>query len=562
MLNSELKYNSPSGHTFRHRIVGYLLFSLMAPGLLFNISVISQANANSDHEELSKQIHKEVKNISKNEGFLVDPKITTEIISDAENFSANFCWSEPPRCKKTIPEASVLNAVINSFFQDLQVSPIDIETIASRLARQDGMSMSDAGWPAIRSNEVSVVELPDSLDGAEVSLITSTTKVKLGKAGSLLFIWPGTHQLIATREDGQVIYGTVKASPHSKGVWTESLFQNSLTVGRIDPDISLYCHYAIPQNPDKTTLPAPLGLFNTGRATIGESQEKRISNIIPAARLSGLNIKVTDETERCDRQCLNGISIAFIQAISLWRSGCARCSGNSLVVIRTADQIWLDMRAANRLRDMSRNKNNALDYDLSHIQPAEMQRYQHAPGYWQAGSYIVGYEQIDQDNVLKQELCQITTTPTPDWISFAQGYLCPGKAVLPTEITPELIITKDWTSCGEGAIACAIPGGNIQVTAQYSYWIPGVPASTPILKGSGNSSTPYQINLVILHEVGHWFGLRHPEDIGLAYRDIMKGRTDSENECVSADSLTMLNNATDKRWKYRATANQGLMPGN
>lgn len=126
------------------------------------------------------------------------------------------------------------------------------------------------------------------------------------------------------------------------------------------------------------------------------------------------------------------------------------------------------------------------------------------------------------------------------------------------ELSPELEITKGWTTCGEGAIACAIPGGKIQITDKYTYWIKD-DLATYILIGEMNDDV-HNINTVLLHEVGHWFGLRHPETFKLNYKDVMQGVINNDYTCVAAQSLMMLNNATDIRWPYRAKENQGLMP--
>ncbi|MFJ3483247.1 hypothetical protein ACIPL1_07655 [Pseudomonas sp. NPDC090202] len=535
---------------------------LISTCLLSLLCYALNAEADVSHDELQTQIRRAVDRVSKDEKFLVDPRIVSEIISDAENFRTNLCYSSQKPCVDTILDDVVLSSIIRSFFEDLKATPSSVQTVASRLAQHAGKSMGDAGWPDKRDNEVSAVRLPDFLIGSEMVILAANKRITLGSAGSLLYVWPGTKYLTAEWQDGRIVNGIVQAPPHANGTWTTSHSENSLPLGKIDPDLSLYCP-AMPEersqeNTDNGDTPAPLGLFNYGRATIVDSQLEP-THTIAAARQPGLEIIINDTTTRCDNNCVTGLSIAFAQAISIWRSGCARCEGNSLVVIHAGKHTWIDMRAADRLRGISRSLDGTIDFDLSKMQPNEMQRYLHAPSYWQAGGYIVGYEQIDQDDQLLKSLCDIDSSVKAGWIAYAQGLLCPGHSKQAVELTPQITITKGWTACGEEAIACAAPGGLIQITAKYSYEIQTANDSRRIL-GTDLSQATFDLESVILHEVGHWFGLRHPEEINLKFSDIMQGSYNSDNNCVSAQSLTMLNNATDDRWEFRASANQGLMP--
>lgn len=519
---------------------------------------LSTAIAEVKREEISEKLNRAIKFVSRNENLLVDPRINIEILTDTTIFTSNFCYTSNIPCINTIFNEQVLNKVLSDFFHDLKSFPTAIETVASRLARHEGMSMADAGWPSLRDNDISTVELPDYLDGSQIFLQTANSEIRLGSYKKIIYIRPGEQGVVARWDNGKIVTGTISASTRQNGTWTSTYALPEDFIGRIDPDLSLYCpELNFGKNEDSKT-PEPLGVFNAGRATIGEEDQTRSSHMIPAARQPGIDIRILDETESCDRACISGISIAFIQAISIWRSGCGRCTGNSLAVVRAGDHVWVDMRAADRLRSISHTIESQIDLDLSNFQSNELQRYPTAPNYWGAGSYIVGYEQIDQDPQLKDTLCGIADTRYP-WINYAQGILCPGNNEEAVELHPELTISKKWTDCGEEAIACAVPGGRIQIAGNYSYSLPSNSGNKVTLTGE-NAKPEYQINSVILHEVGHWFGLRHPKELGLNYSDVMQGNYNAEESCVSAYSLVMLNNTTDDRWKFRATSNQGLMP--
>lgn len=525
---------------------------------LFSVnSFQSAAFAEVNSAQLSEAISAAITTVSTTDNILVDPKVTSEIFSDASAFTANFCDRDTTPCESVLRE-EVLTSILSGFFKDLNELPLNIETIASRMAHHEGKSMADAGWPDLRENHISVITLPATLADADISFITATKTVSLGHAGKLLYVQAGTQQLNATFRDGHKVYGTVSVAARSRGAWSETTSREQLLGDNVDPDPDLYCALDAKQNPGDPLQDPPLGLFNYGRSTIVEDSATRLANVIPAARQPGLDIKITDQTGRCNTECLNDIAVAFIQAISIWRSGCSRCTGNALVVLRFDDRIWIDSRAASRLRDTSAGDIQNVDYNLSHIKTNELQHYTHAPGYWQSGSFIVGYERIDQSESLKQSLCQLPDTYTIGWISLAKSYLCSNKTPQLMELSPELEITKGWTTCGDTAIACALPGGKIELTDNYSYWITDNDATLIFQSEQGTSR--FDINAVLLHEVGHWFGLRHPETLGLHYEDIMQGTMSNDVKCVTPQSLVMLNNTTDLRWPYRAKDNQGLMP--
>lgn len=528
----------------------------LVTGLLLILLSQPTAFADTSRDMLADKINKAITNVSNKGKIIVDPKVTNEIISDAEIFSENFCMKDPAPCDRVFSD-EVLLSILSDFFQDLKGLPENIETVASRLARHEGINMADSGWPDSRVNQISVITLPDNLANSDISLITATSTIHLGQTGKLFFVEPGKQQLTVKLGDGRVINGVVTAAARSNGVWAVTSQRKTLLGDNIDPDLSLYCKVDPAQERHVPPKDEPLGLFNIGRSTIVENDLIRLSNVIPAARQPGLDIKITDQTKSCTQECLNDIAAAFIQGISVWRSGCSRCTGNSLVVLRFENSVWIDSRAARRLRDTS-DKLPSVDYDLSHIQPNEIQSYMHAPGYWQSGSFIIGYERLDTNDSLKQTLCQISDKQFPGWIPLAQYYTCNKATHPPMQLSPELEITKGWTDCGEEAIACAIPGGKIQITDKYSYWIND--DSTSFIFNGEMKNVKFNINTILLHEVGHWFGLRHPETLQLTYKDVMQGIIDTDFECVAPQSLVMLNNATDIRWPSRAKENQGLMP--
>jgi len=60
---------------------------------------------------------------------------------------------------------------------------------------------------------------------------------------------------------------------------------------------------------------------------------------------------------------------------------------------------------------------------------------------------------------------------------------------------------------------------------------------------------------IVLHEVGHWFGLPHVEsDVGPDGRDeVMFDSGGTDSVCISSAALNMVEAAVDRSWSYRLT---------
>jgi hypothetical protein len=103
-----------------------------------------------------------------------------------------------------------------------------------------------------------------------------------------------------------------------------------------------------------------------------------------------------------------------------------------------------------------------------------------------------------------------------------------------------------------------LPGEQVELAlGGYSYLL-----RTPkgqVTLGERGVTSPIDLQLVILHEVGHWFGLPHAEIAGAeAAADIMSAVLGDGKPCVAAQSMIMMNNASDLRWQYRIKEGGGL----
>lgn len=475
----------------------------------------------------------------------VDPEVKSEISADAENFAGNYCVNDEHLCDETIFSNVVLERVVGEYLTDSLKRPTTIETIASRLATSVGESMAGAGWPTKRENFLSVLTPPKNTE--RVILNTSTSKVEFPSTADHILFNSGMKRITVVTENGTSNH-SVDIQPLSEYLLKTSETTHKNIVGRIDASLDDYC----PSEGQPQIKPA-LQQFNWGHARFADDSTSYLAD---TATQTGISITISDETNGCDTDCITALSVAFAKAISIWRSGCARCQPDALSVLQIGEGVWLDRRAAERLRTFEKTKSTHMTMDLSQPLNGEQGKYFTAPSLISTNSRIVGYEQIDQELKSVQSLCQLNSKQ--DWVITAQGFLCEEVEEPIMKLTPKLLIKSGPTTCGNEAAACAIPGGLVEITtSNYKYKI--LDPVQDIYLGS-ESSQEVDATSVIIHEVGHWFGLQHPEAIDVKVEDVMAGTFTGE-KCVSVENLTMLNNAADTRWQFRARTDstQGLI---
>lgn len=109
------------------------------------------------------------------------------------------------------------------------------------------------------------------------------------------------------------------------------------------------------------------------------------------------------------------------------------------------------------------------------------------------------------------------------------------------------------------ALACGYPDQSITLnTPRFRFGLTGPDASRPptvTLGKAGPSQRQDYVPLhpVMVHEVGHWFGLPHVEsDPGSDDRDeVMIDTGGSDRVCISRAALNMLDSAVDQAWQFR-----------
>lgn len=484
----------------------------------------------------------------------VDPAIIEEMAASATIFGGNFCYAQSQaeadaKCRATLFNESVLRRHVRGFLADAQSAAPNVMSLGARLARESGGDFSLIGWPSLVPNQIGVVELAERAP-AQVYLSTSTGPVQIANSANRVLLSAGRHQL-SVRPDGRMaVAGVVTVSARTRvSFGGQPSVAQAGPVGRLDAPSEAFCYERT-----EFKFEGPLAFFNWGRARFAESGDTYLASV---GRQYGVDVRVEDGLGECGADCREAMGIVFAQAIAVWRTGCARCNANALAVVRVEEHVWLDARIANRLRLLS--SGSPVSLDLAQRRGDESGRTISAPSLSVPQTAVVGYEQLSSDPALRNSVCRLTDGAAP-WVATGKHLACGGSSAGTAVVTPLVRLMNTSTSCGPGIhfLACGIPNAGIELaTGSTRFALRGSRGNFSI----GRSSDGLEVSMqdVILHEVGHWFGVPHPDQVGVAgWPDIMASTLGDGKACVSAASLTMMNNAMDARWSWRVNEGRGL----
>jgi hypothetical protein len=542
--------------------VAQVTFSVLALTLITAPSLAQVPSVQRLHELLQQAVEE----AGRREQILVDPRILEEMTASAVMFVGNMC--NPPdapsgieACDRTVNQRSVLNEIVISYFQEIYIErPAQVMSLAARLAAVIELTMDRAGWPSHVTNNAAVVELPEALRGSRVSMRTAFGLVPLGVAGRIILMAPGQAELVVMRAGESPTFFRLSLAPRSVTPLSarRAAVASVEFSGRVDVPTTLFCHdRGRPQR-----FEGAAAIFNWGRDRFGEPEETRLAHLASFVQQAGIDIRIVDETGRsCGADCQAGLGAAFAQAISAWRAGCERCSDDAFSVIRVGSTVWIDERLAMRLRHRAAGAQVPLDLAIGVVD--ERERFVPAPSPLVPTKVIVSYEIASDDAQVQGSVCSLPGNAAP-WVRSAQALMCPGSPWAPSGLRPTVRVIEGPTSCGSASrfIACGRAGGDIEITITgYQYMIPTPRGPVMVPPSSSNPRIAINLAHVMLHEVGHWFGVPHPEEVGLdGTADIMGATLGDGPACLSAQAMLLINSAADLRWQYRATAGGGLRP--
>jgi hypothetical protein len=508
--------------------------------LLFHTSG-SQTFISTDPQELRRVLDKTVAEVAGAEAVVVDPRLLEQMSQSLGIYAFNFCSSPTQDCGTTLSGGPTMRKAVADHLRVLRELPNSpIQVFGDRLANGE---FPMAGWPTHQTVEVGLLKLPPALHGVPLHMRFATGLMRLG-AGKVLLALPGPLTLEANVGGKYARWTAVVPNRQTATLNLEGDLSNAARP--LQPLPTAFCRQS-----DAVPVRGPFEVFNHGRATFTEDPRVRAANQAPFLTQHGVDISVATEPGiACDSDCEYSLSSLFADAVATWRVGCARCEANALVVLRSNTTVWIDWRIARRLRLAAEGA--AVKLDLSEIDIDE-----------QTTNGVQTFADLSADTTALTRLCRIRPEDAP-WVATAQQLAC-QRTNVPTAsahtIRPVVTLTQGDTSCGKLAIACGLPRAGIEISLSvYRYALPGFVGNGDIVIGPNSSGPILEMRHVIMHEVGHWFGVPHAQVAGTdQFLDVMAETYGEGSECLAAQSLRMFSNAGDLRWPHRIEQGGALM---
>lgn len=281
----------------------------------------------------------------------------------------------------------------------------------------------------------------------------------------------------------------------------------------------------------------------------------------------------------CDARCETDLEWNIIYSLTLWKGLCFQCSEDFLTHISVGSKHWIATRVMSWLR--SPGSKTLANFPLNHVRSESLREKlkesvsntqkgvsqdQSAAASFESDWVRSGFELIDLNDPSLKILCNESTLKGagPLALTELQASVCGKleKRGISDAFVMILTLAPADTSCGpaEDYIACAKTDSSVELTfkdTKYSF----LDVQSGDLISVGSSGVPAFSGLdVLLHEIGHWFGLPHVQSASFnpnEMPDIMRD-TYSRNSCVSLLSISALDRMDEDQYQQRLTKGAGL----
>ena len=490
----------------------------------------------------------------------VDGSLIADAVATARAALVAACWGTPTQCEQAAERQGVA-ANVGAYLESLLSNPVGAILTGDLIFKRIGFDKARLGWPSgPAANRYVAVRFPDGYD--RLTHVLWNGNLAIARSPTVLLLPMGIHGFVGTQKGGQSKLLRLTALRDADGKpqvsWTDEPGGDTRARApwRVEPELARFC---LNKSVDPTE---PKYRLATGRGA---------QPVVSASDFHGasiLRVRLIAEDRDCNDKCRAAVSAFVIQALAQWRAGCTRCPPATLSLVEVDDAQFVSVRHVETALQWPylRPQKNADGVLASEV--ASMATSQGA-----GVDVRMGFQRVD-GVASALGLCS----------SIVPAGVTAGFALLSEQVRERVCRPSALASCGPSngckeitmrlsgapdcanALACGFPDQSVTLnTPRFRFAIAGPDATRPPIASLGQAGPSQRqdyipLHPVLLHEVGHWFGLPHVDtDAGPDGRDeIMIDTGGSDQVCISRAALNMLDSAVDQAWQFRQTG-KGLL---
>jgi hypothetical protein len=501
---------------------------------------------------------------SKEQRVYVSPVVVTEVAAQLLQAYVHLCPYSDSGCAM-YRDPAVREEVIRAYLADLMQSHTRILGVMERLFARAGLSFAQIGWPEGPGfNQFVAVTVPQTQHQSSGLSYVQWDGFDALSPNALRAILPvGIHTFVVHTSEGSLDELWLRVIRDSSGGAATIVGSRSLgnkdpfeaLPSRIEPQVDRFC-LAKPVDPSEPKYRAVVG---RGMPPIVKPTDFQAAETV--------RIHLNGNSTGCDSSCKKWIGISVVQALVDWRAGCSRCSSSTLSLVEIENDKYVSVRFVDWAQYLSDSNPPGRPSDptaSAYVKTRLSSVYQLNP--------YMGFQRIDNANELPR-LCtreDVTEATKPFQLSeHAKRRLCTASAMA-CEVTngcKEITIDVGGADDCKGPLACGFPDQRVVLNSRefqftISRSVPDATKNTLVFGTPSPLQAGHSIPLfpIVLHEVGHWFGLPHVEsDPGTDGRDeVMVDTGGTDAVCISKGALNMVNAAVDQSWPFRLTGKGAL----
>ena len=456
----------------------------------------------------------------------LDPTILNDLVQEGELFWLTLCGDDHSavKCNALFGNRFRSETAVKGYLDDrLLTRKTRLRGLAARLSDVLQVEWSRTGWPEERNNFDGCVRLPAEYSVGRGSYLNGNSPETIGALTMPLCLQPGAHRILSLKADKtwELLNLEVLAnSPDGPKLFTERAQRNSAIISNrvVDAAVSECSDGSnAKQNPLKR--PPARDLLIEERSATSEA--------------FSLEVQIIDSGNRCSLACRNLLGRVFLEALLQWTKACRLCKPANFAVVKLDGLTMIDF---------SRLSLGAAIRSLD-----EMNRFLDGT----RSMAIRGYQDFSPSSDIGKQIC------LPSSPQFIKDELCSAPAMIPeTRRILSLELQEGDLICGKSTdalVACA-SDKKIQLNSRFFSFsglteiavVDGKVVRRPVAIGAGNRTV--DLRRVLVHELGHFFGLPHSDEAG---HDIMAQYYSDSGSCLSVDDKSMVNSSVDHRWTYR-----------